>query len=533
MTPTANSRMQGPLLMKKLSHLHHRGSVIAVTLIIALALSIIVASFISLGTSAVKTTEASFSHHAVGVVAEEGLDRATSALQSYMEVLRRGSPLLLKDQQTLADGVLSGSGWAKTSRDGYRNVWSLKLNGGKDIGLGNGRTAKVVVELLNLPTWDFPDLLPMAVSDARYDASSTTGSKYTRQLAAYFRMANPFGYGMVIPYVPGGDPRYNRFNANGRTISISSYDEFNAFRSRVTLATSRATDGALSGNLIIFGHVATGGDDPTDNMRGAHVYDENSSADYKIAGVDPNCVTWDFDADIPLLNSPVTYEQIQSDGGLISLSGPLPSGVVLKDGLLTIAGSTDPEKPSYFALNESLSIGGAAVTTVEVRGYVVLVVGTTSSQKVKASLNPLIKISGSGGLMVGDGATPSGLYIYTTGNMDVTGQGILNSNTGDSAQSLRIFGTNRTGAASLTAQSFNLAGNANFTGLLYAPLADVKLSGGGSSGVFNGAIIAANVTANGAVKFRYDERLRLLFIPIPELAYWVELKGEKKLPFAE
>ena len=55
-----------------------------------------------------------------------------------------------------------------------------------------------------------------------------------------------------------------------------------------------------------------------------------------------------------------------------------------------------------------------------------------------------------------------------------------------------------------------MGGNASFIGVVYAPNADLTLSGGGSSTAadFTGAGIAKTVLMNGHYNFHYDEALR-------------------------
>lgn len=104
---------------------------------------------------------------------------------------------------------------------------------------------------------------------------------------------------------------------------------------------------------------------------------------------------------------------------------------------------------------------------------------------------------GSGSIVVGTNAT---LNLYLNGPLlKVAGNGIVNL--GGRANQFAFWGMpNNT--------SITLQGNADFQGTIYAPNADFKLGGGGSSGDdFMGASITKTVTMGGHYKFHYDESL--------------------------
>jgi len=105
-------------------------------------------------------------------------------------------------------------------------------------------------------------------------------------------------------------------------------------------------------------------------------------------------------------------------------------------------------------------------------------------------------MSGQGGITMGPGAT---LAIYTGGDVTIAGQGIVNG-TGDATR-FALYGLP-------TCSEVKVAGNASFTGTLYAPEATLKDSGGGNNTYdFVGACIVGAVTMNGHTQFHYDENL--------------------------
>ncbi|HMJ64961.1 MAG TPA: hypothetical protein VK615_06395, partial [Candidatus Binatia bacterium] len=80
---------------------------------------------------------------------------------------------------------------------------------------------------------------------------------------------------------------------------------------------------------------------------------------------------------------------------------------------------------------------------------------------------------------------------------DVALKGIVNKNL--RAESFMYYGL--PGNVSISMQ-----GNASFTGVLYAPNADLGIGGGGNNEIdFLGAIIARIVTVNGKMTFHFDE----------------------------
>ena len=98
-------------------------------------------------------------------------------------------------------------------------------------------------------------------------------------------------------------------------------------------------------------------------------------------------------------------------------------------------------------------------------------------------------------------ATNGTLKIYMSGSSArFGGNGIINENADPGT--FYYFGL-----ASNT--SVNLAGNFSFTGVIYAPNADLQLGGGGADLYdFVGASVTKSVRMNGHFRFHYDENLR-------------------------
>lgn len=103
--------------------------------------------------------------------------------------------------------------------------------------------------------------------------------------------------------------------------------------------------------------------------------------------------------------------------------------------------------------------------------------------------------------VAGQGTNAGHLTIYMNGaGFTLSGS---NSVDGGNATNLTYYGTTNNTKVSLS-------GNASFVGTLYAPQADLKLGGGGSSSYdFIGAIVANTVTVNGHFQFHFDENLAI------------------------
>lgn len=109
-----------------------------------------------------------------------------------------------------------------------------------------------------------------------------------------------------------------------------------------------------------------------------------------------------------------------------------------------------------------------------------------------------VSMSGQSSIII---ATNACLQMYVRGpSASLRGDGVMNQ--AGYATNFFYYGlTNNT--------SLDVGGNGTFTGAIYAPNADLSLSGGGSSDEdFTGAAIAKTVTMNGHFNFHYDEALK-------------------------
>jgi hypothetical protein len=103
-------------------------------------------------------------------------------------------------------------------------------------------------------------------------------------------------------------------------------------------------------------------------------------------------------------------------------------------------------------------------------------------------------ISGSGSVYIAPGAS---LKLYFGGSTATLSGGGVANGTGNAAN-FSIFGLP-------TCTRVTYSGSAPFIGTIYAPQADLTMSGG-NGGV--GAVAARTVTLNGGMSFHFDEQLR-------------------------
>jgi hypothetical protein len=132
------------------------------------------------------------------------------------------------------------------------------------------------------------------------------------------------------------------------------------------------------------------------------------------------------------------------------------------------------------AINMSGSDGKILTITGDVRLYVTGIIDLTGNASIKISSN-------------------SSLRVYAAGaSARVTGNGVVN-------QALTPIKCQFYGLPTCT--SFELSGNGQWVGTVYAPQAAMTMNGGGSAGDMSGAIVADTIRLNGGTQFHYDESL--------------------------
>ena len=265
-----------------------------------------------------------------------------------------------------------------------------------------------------------------------------------------------------------------------RTKTILGHDMVNGNGSVASLSVE--IEDISIGNADIFGSISTGASQATANISSVvgpngSIYNQDTKvSDSTFNGrIDTAFVAYDFYASLPDVTIPSTIGAPTSVGTTIGTAG----------------------MPSVYRL-PSLNIPSKQTYTVQ--GNVTLVVDGS--------------VDVDGELVIAPNST---LELYVAGDVDVSGNGLVNSG---KPQNMILYGTGPGG------QSIALRGNAFLSAAIYAPNADVVLRGGGSTGEMFGAIVGNSVTFSGNnYLFHYDEALQDLDNrdATPKVIRWVEL----------
>jgi hypothetical protein len=110
-----------------------------------------------------------------------------------------------------------------------------------------------------------------------------------------------------------------------------------------------------------------------------------------------------------------------------------------------------------------------------------------------------MSVTGTGQIVVQPGVTAT---IYFGGNVDISGNGVLNINNQPGDLMLYVIQppTN-------SSEHVSIGGNSQITASIYAPGHDVTVNGGGTNGHVYGSIVGKTVTMTGVSNLHYDERL--------------------------
>jgi hypothetical protein len=130
-----------------------------------------------------------------------------------------------------------------------------------------------------------------------------------------------------------------------------------------------------------------------------------------------------------------------------------------------------------------------------------------------------LSVTGNGVIVVDPNVS---VTFYTSGNVNLQGNGITNGSTDTDARpgNFQLYAIKPLDGSS---RSLTLAGNANMEAAVYAPDSDVEIKGGGSSGQFSGSVVGKTVFMNGVTTVHYDESLaRNGLIVDYRIVSWVE-----------
>jgi hypothetical protein len=264
-----------------------------------------------------------------------------------------------------------------------------------------------------------------------------------------------------------------------------------------SLATASAANGAIDiAGGSVYGTISMGASAMPD-------YNKNNgtlSSTLGGSGFDRDLVVNDFKAVFPVISAPpVTAHTLTTtinpgNGNTYSL--PRAGDTAAPDGYIYY----------NFAIGANVQFNGG---TLAITDKVVLIFNNHSGVYA-------MNIGGGGIVSVAPNAQ---LKIYADGHVSLGGGGVANNN--PQPYTLMVFGTHPT----VGTQEITLNGNGLLTASVYAPNANLTVSGGGGEGHIFGAMVANRATLVGNTRFHYDEALANIVEGNPYgIAQWRELQ---------
>ena len=168
------------------------------------------------------------------------------------------------------------------------------------------------------------------------------------------------------------------------------------------------------------------------------------------------------------------------------------SSVTSVNGTTTITASPTQGSPASRYVLTGISLSGGKTLTIAGNP-------NGSQTYVEIYVTGDISVNGTGQIIIQPGVSAT---IYFAGNVDISGNGILNSN--NQPGDLMLYGIQPPDGGS---EHVNFGGNTQITASIYAPGHDVTINGAGTNGHVYGSIIGKTVTMTGVSNLHYDESL--------------------------
>ncbi len=427
---------------RPVSRLHRgdarRGSILIVALLLSAVIGISLGSYIALSATALKLSNRSFYNTAAINLAETGVEEA----------------LYCFNQATA--GVAVDTAWGAWTRSG-----NLAKNTFSDFTLSSGATASVRVLVTDYnPSGN---VQPKVRAEATVSIPSESLS-ITKAVEVDLRRRSRFAMGLVAR---------NQITFNGNVARVDSWnsqfnDDGTARASAVPYSTSvRHASGSVGStsvavgsvavnNADIFGYVSVGGSSSTGVSVGTNGI---ISGNFSASGgtVDTTRIATDFTTNFDAVTTPSgTY--LGSMGASIGTAG----------------------------VKTSFTVNGPIDTSFTVQGDVTLIIVPDGS-------GTALRFTGGDTLTLASGAK---LTVYTSGDFDLRGNGLINPS--GQASAFQFYGTGN------STQDVDLGGTADFCGVVYAPNSPVRIHGNPH---VMGSVVADNITVVGNAQFHYDEAL--------------------------
>jgi len=451
----------------------NRGSVLIVALLFAGLIAISLTSYMKLSLTTSRLANRSFYGNAAENLADTGLEQALWSLNN--------------NTFTGTAGFALRSGYATQYQGTFPSSTTY-------YSFAQGVKGQIKVWVDNSAT------APHAVAKAVVTLGD--GTTLTKESEMYMSKRSYFTNGLVAK-------NSLTFTGNVAIDSWSSDPDANPATAAIAYSSSVDNDSgkiaSLSvqvasiavGNADVYGYASVGGNSSSDITVGA----TGRVGPYGTANgvIDPTRVTYDFTTNFPDVTPPaVTNIPISA----ITSSTTLPRAADL------VAGKT-----TYYYSVSSITLAGSDIVAISAGYNVVITVTDTTGTSVKASGNSEIDIP-----------STSTLSMYVAADVAMTGNGVVNGTSSVPNQPIafQLYGTRTAAtAASSGMQDFAIKGNGYLAGVVYAPNANVKVTGNGDT---YGAIVCnqANMVGNG--NFHYDESLAsTLSTSAWQVAKWREL----------
>jgi hypothetical protein len=450
-----------------------RGSVLIVAAIVAAIVAIALTSYLQLARNSMKLADRSFCFNAAMNLVDIGMEQAL--------------------------WNLNNSNWSNNdwhSRSGYSNQYEATFpQPNQYYFLQQGVKGQVKV-------WaDLSGSIPHIVTRAIVTLGD--GTILTKEAEIYAHGSSYFANGLVAKNTitfsgnNAGSDSWNSDPDNNPSTPAIPFSSSIARDHAEVGSTSVQVDSVSVSNADVYGYVAVGGNTTDDISVGPRGLVGPYGT--QLGTIDTSHVTYDFTTSFPDATNP--------DSSTITQSYMIAA--IAGDTTLPRAGDSASANGTYYYYAPSISLSGSIIgLQIGSNQKVAIIVTNTTGTTVS--------VSGShAGIIIPAG---SSLAMYTSGDVSITGNGVLNgtytadtngnvtSGTPNQPINFALYGTRPT-ASPQTYQDIKIAGNGVLSGVVYAPNASLEMKGGGNSGQVLGAAVANTVRITGNSIFHYDESL--------------------------
>jgi hypothetical protein len=418
------------------SYRSERGAILLVALVFGAVIAISLGSYVALNTHSLKMSNRSFYLAEAMNMAESGLEEAIWAFN-----------------QAQAGEANAWSSWDTSDGITAKGYFTDFLLGANATG-----SVKVYVDRYNPPA----SFQPKVIAQASITLPGGQGT-ITKMVEARMRRRSYFAAGLVAKNnltFSGNGPSVDSWisdpDNNTATAAVAYSTDPTVRRDKGSIAAAGVYATLTVGNADIWGTAAVGG--PT--ASNIDIKANGRIGPFGVnSGIDPASVATDFNANLNIVSAPTTGTVLASIGSTLGTTGTTT--------VWRAPSLTDP---------------------VTISGNVTLIL--TAAPGVRA-----IDISGLEAITLTAGST---FTIYTAGDMNISGNAVVNNNA--QPDTFQIWGT----STSPTPQDIQIGGNGDFKGLIYAPNGNISLVGNGN---VMGAVVGNQIDVTGNAAFHYDESL--------------------------